>query len=93
VPDWIGFRIDNVDKIVLANNGYLGIGTTDPKQKLSVDGNAYFSGNVGIGKVDPNAKLDVDGGIIAQTQVAGENYEADACATINQVVNLSNCPT
>ena len=36
---YIGFRIDNNDKMVLANNGNVGIGTTDPKDAFDVAGN------------------------------------------------------
>jgi hypothetical protein len=35
---FIGLRIDNVDKMVVANNGNVGIGTTDPKATLDVAG-------------------------------------------------------
>jgi hypothetical protein len=34
----IGLRIDNVDKMVVADNGNVGIGTQDPKAKLDVAG-------------------------------------------------------
>ena len=54
-----------VDGSVLSLNskggGNVGIGTDDPKQKLSVAGDASFSGNVNIGKTNPITKLDVDG--------------------------------
>ena len=33
---FIGFRIDNVDKMVVADNGNIGIGTTTPSAKLEV---------------------------------------------------------
>jgi len=33
---WIGFRIDNADKMVLADNGNVGIGTTSqPRNSMS----------------------------------------------------------
>ncbi len=45
---WLGFRIDNVDKAFLYNNGYFGIGlnpvTDPPTQMLDVNGNARFRG-------------------------------------------------
>ena len=57
-------------------NGYVGIGTTTPTERLHVDGSAcvktlssiygdnnYFAGNVGIGITAPTTKLDVAGGI------------------------------
>jgi hypothetical protein len=33
---YIGFRVDNVDKMVLASNGYVGIGTAAPNSLLSL---------------------------------------------------------
>ncbi|MBI5306404.1 hypothetical protein HZB04_02380 [Candidatus Wolfebacteria bacterium] len=58
------------------SNGNVGIGTTTPSQKLSVDGTfsvsatSTFSGNVGIGTVTPGAKLEVIGKIKA-TNILG----------------------
>jgi hypothetical protein len=47
------------------NNGKVGIGTTNPLQKLDVRGSVYFSGNVGvgIGMMNPTEKLQVAGTI------------------------------
>ncbi|MFM8300031.1 MAG: hypothetical protein ACKN9A_17055, partial [Microcystis aeruginosa] len=45
--------------ITLKRGGNVGIGTTSPKAKLDVSGNAVISGNVGIGTTDPKAKLDI----------------------------------
>jgi hypothetical protein len=41
----------------IAGNGNVGIGTSGPSNKLSVTGNADFTGNVGIGMTNPNAPL------------------------------------
>lgn len=51
----------NID-IEIKYGEYVGIGTTEPTNKLSVKGNADFNGNVGIGK-EPHAtnKLSVEG--------------------------------
>jgi hypothetical protein len=40
--------------------GNVGIGTSNPTNKLSVSGNADFTGNLGIGTSSPSAKLDVE---------------------------------
>ncbi|MCA3422627.1 MAG: hypothetical protein INF81_06740 [Roseomonas sp.] len=45
-------------------SGNVGIGTTDPKAKLEVTGNAVISGNIGVGTPTPRAKLEVVGGAI-----------------------------
>ncbi|MCZ8142243.1 MAG: hypothetical protein O9273_11255, partial [Acetobacteraceae bacterium] len=45
-------------------SGNVGIGTTDPKAKLEVTGNAIISGNIGVGTPTPRAKLEVVGGAI-----------------------------
>jgi hypothetical protein len=37
--------------------GNVGIGTTNPTQRLTVVGNSYFSGNVGIGTTNPGSYL------------------------------------
>jgi hypothetical protein len=44
-------------------NGYVGIGTLTPSQKLDVNGSVYVDGNVGIGTLTPSQKLDVNGSI------------------------------
>ena len=41
------------------SNGNIGIGTTNPTQKLSVSGNASFTGGVGIGTTSPFAALNI----------------------------------
>ena len=47
-----------------ADTGLVGIGITDPKQKLDVVGNTIISGNVGIGATTiPQQRLEVGGSI------------------------------
>ena len=41
----IGFRIGNVDKMVLTNAGFLGIGTQTPQKQFHVEGDALVTGN------------------------------------------------
>jgi hypothetical protein len=42
---YIGFRVDNVDKMIVADDGNVGIGTTDPKTKLQVNGDIKLGGD------------------------------------------------
>lgn len=51
--------------LTLNNSGYLGIGTTTPTQRLTVNGKSYFMGNVGINCSNPGAPLVVNGKIVA----------------------------
>jgi len=43
------------------SDGYLGIGTTNPSQKLHVIGNTYLNGNLGVGVSNPTQKLHIVG--------------------------------
>jgi hypothetical protein len=47
---FIGFRVENVDKMVILNNGNVGINQTNPSEKLEVgSGNIYTNGeNYGL---------------------------------------------
>jgi len=46
--------------------GRVGIGTTNPVEKLHVEGNSIITGNVGIGTTNPQSKLAVNGTITAK---------------------------
>jgi len=48
-----------ISRLLVTENGNVGIGITSPSNKLSVLGNADISGNVGIGTTNPTAKLEV----------------------------------
>jgi hypothetical protein len=56
---------------MMDTNGNVGIGTTGPANKLSVNGAANFTGNVGIGTTTPSAELDVNGNIKLSGQISG----------------------
>ncbi|MBF0331637.1 MAG: hypothetical protein HQL17_06840 [Candidatus Omnitrophica bacterium] len=57
----------------------VGIGSVNPAQKLSVDGNIYINGNVGIGTFAPGSKLVVGGGA-AGSVVFGDKFRGDVDA-------------
>jgi hypothetical protein len=59
--------------------GNVGIGTTNPIQKLSVLGNSYFNGNVGIGTTNPASTLSVIG-----------NANITTSSTNNTILELSD---
>jgi hypothetical protein len=55
--------------VTIRGNGFVGIGTANPVQKLHVEGQCYFRGFVGIAAPFPNYPLEVQAG--AGTAVAG----------------------
>lgn len=57
------FRTKNLNRMTINSSGNVGIGTTAPTNKLTVNGNANFTGNVGIGITAPAYKLDVNGNL------------------------------
>ena len=49
---YIGFRVGNIDQAVITNAGNMGIGTTNPSQKLDISGKIKITdGTQGVGKV------------------------------------------
>ncbi len=48
-PESVHLRIDNGDKLVIANNGNVGIGTSNPQHKLDLNGGVFSIGDGGNG--------------------------------------------
>lgn len=46
---------------IYKDEGYVGIGTSQPMARLHVEGNSSLIGNVGIGVIEPQARLHVEG--------------------------------
>lgn len=79
---WIGFRVDNVDKMVILDNGHVGIGNTNPVNRpLMVEGLEIHSGGSGAGYsfANRNTGSFVDGGGNGERWVL---YAADGVARI-----------
>lgn len=54
-------RDEQGDALYVAPNGNVGIGTSNPPSRLSVEGNTTVNGNVGIGTTTPSSRLSVEG--------------------------------
>ena len=88
------------DLLAVRNNGNVGIGLTDPGEKLSVAGNVMIGdsawsdgtttgdlaiqGNVGIGTTDPDTKLHV-AGAITQQPLSSDPADPDAGNSVQWV--------
>jgi hypothetical protein len=85
------YGIGNKQRLTIASNGYVGIGTSHPRAQLDIEGvNSIFSCNVGIGMTLPQYSLDVNGIINAPTIQVSILSNIDT-STINFAQNtLSN---
>lgn len=85
---YLGFRVDNSDKMVIRDTGNVGIGTTDPKAKLTVKGHLVRSVQVATG-LGPNDGTD-NGRIMSRTLVFTKHYsDTSVKVTYNDVVRCA----
>jgi len=83
---FIAFQVSGAEQARLTTTG-LGLGTTTPSAKLSVNGSAYISGNIGIGMTTPELPLDVQGGAIIRGPLYVSSFGAVSSATGNIIAS------
>ena len=88
-----------IDIITIKDNGWVGIGTTIPKNKFHVEGNSYLDGRLGIGTSDPEKKLHVQGDSyfsgavgIGTTKMDEYKLRVDGLINCKEVVVTSDVP-
>jgi len=64
--------------------GNVGIGTTNPTQRLTIVGNSYFNGNVGIGTTNPTQQLHLQSGALYITGSASITGDTASASFWNQ---------
>jgi hypothetical protein len=58
----LSFRTNNQIRQTISATGNMGIGTTNPSNKLDVIGSTFISGSIGIGNQVPTSRLSITGG-------------------------------
>ena len=72
---------------IQGGTGRVGIGTTDPQNKLDVNGGASVSGNLGVGTTSPDQKLSVVGTVRGANDAAETEYTEIAHGGSNGYIN------
>ncbi|MBK7761902.1 MAG: tail fiber domain-containing protein [Bacteroidetes bacterium] len=80
------------NQVYNSNSGNVGIGTSAPSNKLSVNGQADFTGNVGIGTNTPSAQLHTIGGVRHEdlSGIGLHQVYADANGNLTSFKNTAN---
>ncbi len=94
----IGNKNDSTDHIALMPSGNVGIGTIEPRKKLHIEGDIYFSNNAIISHIDPNnptTNIDHiwhnDSGLGVWHFVSDESYKANGNSRLQAgSVNLTS---
>jgi hypothetical protein len=86
-----------LDRLYIAQGGNVGIGTSSPANRLSVNGDANVGGNLGIGTSNPASSLEIRGGAWNLTNGGGASRAyCEVVSTVNgspadlQMLNGSN---
>jgi len=67
-----GSSVNYIERITVLNNGYVGIGSTQPANRLDVNGNTRFNGSVAIN----NNNLDTGSGLISTSNLLFNGEDA-----------------
>jgi hypothetical protein len=87
-PSRIIFQTNGIDKMVIANNGRVGIGTDTPTQLLEVNGNAVVNGNLDV-KGTLSGELSIDSIHVSKiVGLLGQNYTMMFPDILNNYVNI-----
>ncbi len=88
------FYINNDRKMSLKANGYLGIGTSSPLQRLHVSGSGIFSSDLIVGATDQNANaylsfFDASKAAFRAGRVSNNNWKLDSLGTYSFAANYN----
>jgi len=76
---------------VIPSSGNLGIGTTNPQQKLWVEGNGYFTGILTANRIFSSQYGEFVGGSISGTSVVGTSLSISGISTLGGWNFYRNC--
>ncbi len=85
---WTRGSDGHTEKLRIEDNGNVGIGTTNPDNKFSVNGDSDFNGDVGIGTSNPNASAAVEISSTTQGFLPPRMTESQMNAIANPALGL-----